>query len=138
MKAIRLLALAALVPSFAVQANVDSFSPGQRLSDEELSEVHAAGLPDASVAQLAAGMPLALAELPVARFDARDLQLSLERQAVVNQYRFTASTVQSSLGMMQVATLPTLFTPFAPLFLPTLALPLPFFTLPPKKPDPGT
>ena len=131
MRTIRLLALAALAPCLAANAAL------QPMSDDELSQVHAAGLPDASIANLAAGMPLALADMPVAKLDMQDLQRSMDRQSAVNQYRFAAATVQGSMGLMQTATLPTLFTPLAPLFLPTLAMPLPFFNLPPKKPEPG-
>jgi len=35
---------------------------------------------------------------------------------------------------MQTLSLASLATPLAPLFLPTLALPFPFFMLPPPKP----
>jgi len=143
MKSARLLALHAALPLLALlplasHATTDA-TPGQRLSDDELSQVHAAGLPDPSLQRLSAGLPLAPDEFVVAQqLNGRDLSLTVDRQQAIAQTRLAATTAQTSLGLMQVATWPTLFTPVAPLFLPTLAMPFPFFMLPPpKKPDFG-
>lgn len=111
------------------------------LSDDELSQVHAAGLPEQSLQNIAAGRPLALAELPSAPWQWKDPMTALEQQQALAQLKLGASISQGSVGLMQLATLPALFTPFAPMFLPALAmpLPLPLFTLPPpKKADGGS
>ncbi|HJV61932.1 MAG TPA: hypothetical protein VJ743_13370 [Albitalea sp.] len=136
MKSARRLAapLLALV-SLAAQA-----MPGQPLTDDELSQVHAAGLPEPALRDIAAGVPLAALEpsLPLASNVPQDLGASLERQQALSQLKLAGATVQGSLGLMQLAALPALMTPFAPLVLPTLAMPFPFFMAPPpKKPEPG-
>jgi hypothetical protein len=100
-----------------------------RLLDEtELSQVHAAGLPDAAQPaphELTPWLP-ALQEQSAA----------LERQQSLAQYRLSMSAAQSGIGVMQTLSLASLATPLAPLFLPTLALPLPFLMLPPPKNPP--
>jgi hypothetical protein len=131
MKTARLIALAALLPCLGAHASL------QRMSDDELSQVHAAGLPASTLHSVAIGLPLALVDVPVSKFEAHDLARSLDRQQAINQVRLSAAATQGSIGLMQVATLPVLFTPMAPLFMPTLAMPFPFFALPPKKPEPG-
>ena len=108
------------------------------LGDHELSQVHAAGLPDLALQSIAAGRPLAAAELPMAQWAPwQESANMLERQQALAPVRLGLAVSQSSLGLMQLAALPALATPFAPLFLPALALPFPFFTLPPKKADGG-
>jgi len=98
------------------------------LDDAELSQVHAAGLPDAAQAaphDMSAWLP-ALQEQSAA----------LERQQSLAQYRLGLGAAQSGVGVMQTLSLASLATPLAPLFLPTLALPLPFVMLPPPKSPP--
>jgi hypothetical protein len=109
------------------------------LSDSELSQVHAAGLTEQSLQNIASGRPLALAELPPAQWQWREPANTIEQQQALVQLRLGAAVSQGSAGLMQLAAVPALFTPFAPLFLPALAMPLPLFTLPPpKKPDGGS
>jgi hypothetical protein len=133
-----LLGLACL----AAQARADATS-ARLLSDEELSQVHAAGLPEPDLQRLAsglplAGLPLAGPEVPLVGLNAPDLCVVLDRQQALAQARLAAATTQGSLGLMQLASLPALVTPLAPLFLPTLAMPFPLFMAPPpKKSEPG-
>lgn len=140
MKKARLLALGLAAPlafiAAVAHAEAERAMPGRLLDDNELSQVHAAGLPDPSLQRLAAGVPLAALELPMAQLNTQDLSSSIDRQQAMAQLRLASATTQGSLGLMQVASLPTLVTPLAPLFLPTLALPFPFFIAPPpKKPE---
>lgn len=133
----RLVAACAALP-FAALAHANDFAPDKRMSDEELSQVHAAGLPDPSLQRIADGLPFALAELPVAPLNGHDLNSSLDRQQALAQIRLASAATQGSLGAMQLSSLPAMLTPLAPLFIPALAMPFPFLmTPPPKKPDPG-
>lgn len=61
---------------------------------------------------------------------------ALERQQSLAQYRLATAAAQGGIGVMQTLSLASLATPLAPLFLPTLALPFPFFMLPPPKNPP--
>ncbi|GEM_PF-6940275 len=99
------------------------------LSDSELSQVNAAGLPDAAL------QGIALNATPAADVAAAHdpSGAALDRQQSLSETRFAAASAQGSLGLMRSATLPALFTPFAPLVLPALAMPFPFFMAPPPK-----
>lgn len=133
----RLAALCATLPVAAL-AHANDFAPDQRMSDEELSQVHAAGLPAPSLQRIAEGLPFALAELPVAPLNGHDLNSSLDRQQALAQIRLASAATQGSLGAMQLSSLPGLLTPLAPLFIPALAMPFPFLMVPPpKKAEPG-
>ncbi|RQP25141.1 hypothetical protein [Piscinibacter terrae] len=131
----RLLAALSLALPLVSFADID---PSKRMSDDELSEVHAAGLPVASLQNLSQGLPVALMDLPAPTLNAQDLSSQVDRQQAVSQIRFGTQLAQGSIGVMQMSSLPALFTPVAPLFIPMLAMPFPFFmALPPKKPDDG-
>ena len=132
------LAAACLVLPLAAFAHVESadgISASKRMSDEELSQVHAAGLPAPSLQNIAQGLPLALVEMQVPTLNAQDLNSQIDRQQqAMSQLRLA----QGSIGMMQTVSLPALLTPVAPLFIPVLAMPFPFLmTPPPKKAEPG-
>ena len=100
------------------------------LDDAELSQVHAAGLPDPS--QTAPVLNELQAWLPALQ----EQSAAIDRQQSLAQYRLAATATQGGLGMMQTMSLASLATPLAPLFLPTLALPMPFLMLPPPKNQP--
>ena len=133
------LPLAAFVQSaFAHVESTDGISPSKRMSDDELSQVHAAGLPAPALQDMAQGLPLALVEMPVPTLNAQDLNSHVDRQQAMSQIRLAQAATQGSIGLMQTAALPALFTPVAPLFIPVLAMPFPFLiTPPPKKAGPG-
>jgi len=134
------LPLVAFAPAAFAQAdNADGLSPSKRMSDEELSQVHAAGLPAPSLQNIAQGAPLALVEMPVPTLNAQDLNSQIDRQQqALSQLRLAQNATQGSIGMMQTVSLPALLTPVAPLFIPVLAMPFPFLmTPPPKKVEPG-
>jgi len=131
----RLLAALSLALPLVSFADID---PSKRMSDDELSEVHAAGLPVASLQNLSQGLPIALMDLPAPTLNAQDLNSQVDRQQAVSQIRLGTQLAQGSIGVMQMSSLPALFTPVAPLFIPMLAMPFPFFVaLPPKKTDGG-
>ena len=137
MTSARLVAALLGLAGLAAQAHVEA-TPGRPLSDDELSQVHAAGLPDPALQRLASGLPLAGIDMSLPSLNAADTAAALDRQQALAQLRIAGAATQGSLGLMQAASLPTLFTPLAPLFLPTLALPFPFLMAPPpKKPEPG-
>ena len=122
----RLLALVATLSCLLVcAASAEAAVP---LADTELAQVHAAGLPDAALQNIALavvpGMDLAAAH---------ELSSSAEREQSLALARFASGIVQASVGLMRSATLPTLFTPLAPLFLPALAMPFPPLMAPPPK-----
>jgi len=128
---------ACLALPFAALATTTDFAPDKRMSDDELSQVHAAGLPDPALQRIAQGMPFALAELPVPQLNGADLNSTLDRQQALAQIRLASAATQGSLGLMQLASMPAMLTPLAPLFIPALAIPFPFLMpLPPKK-EPG-
>lgn len=136
----RLVAACLALPlaAFAHVESTDGISPSKRMSDEELSQVHAAGLPAPSLQNMAQGLPLALIEMPVPTLNAQDLNSQVDRQQAMSQIRLAQAATQGSIGVMQTAVLPALFTPVAPLFIPVLAMPFPFLmTPPPKKAEPG-
>ena len=136
----RLVAACLALPlaAFAHVESIDGISPSKRMSDEELSQVHAAGLPAPSLQNMAQGLPLALIEMPVPTLNAQDLNSQVDRQQAMSQIRLAQAATQGSIGVMQTAVLPALFTPVAPLFIPVLAMPFPFLmTPPPKKAEPG-
>ncbi len=136
----RLVAACLALPlaAFAHVESIDGISPSKRMSDEELSQVHAAGLPAPSLQNMAQGLPLALVEMPVPTLNAQDLNSQVDRQQAMSQIRLAQAATQGSIGVMQTAVLPALFTPVAPLFIPVLAMPFPFLmTPPPKKAEPG-
>ena len=109
-----------------------SSTQARLLSDSELAQVHAAGLPDPQ-------RPFDVTLTSVAPQPSQDPSASLERQQALAQARLAAASTQGALGLMQAASVATLFTPVAPLFLPAAALPFPFLMLapPPKKSDAG-
>jgi hypothetical protein len=117
------LALLALAAPLLLCANAHALTP---LADNELAQVHAAGLPDAALQNIALAAP-ALDTAPSPEIAAIDKQQSLA------QARFASGTAQASIGLMRSASVPALFTPLAPLFLPTLAMPFPFLMVPPPK-----
>lgn len=132
------LPLAAFAHTGSTDGYADGISPSKRMSDDELSQVHAAGLPPPALANMAQGLPLALVEMPVPTLNAQDLNSQIDRQQAISQIRLAQAVTQGSVGMMQTAVLPALFTPVAPLFIPVLAMPFPFLmTPPPKKTEPG-
>ena len=99
------------------------------LDDAELSQVHAAGLPDPA-------QPMTPHELAPWLPALQEQGAALERQQSLAQYRLATAAAQGGIGVMQTLLLASLATPLAPLFLPTLALPFPFFMLPPPKNPP--
>jgi hypothetical protein len=103
------------------------------MSDEELGAVHAAGLPEPALRQLAEGSPMLPIEAPMAVAGVPDLANSVDRQQALAQAKLASATAQGTVELMRVASLPAMFTPLAPMFLPTLALPMPFLALPSKK-----
>jgi hypothetical protein len=137
----RLVAACLALPlaAFAHVESSDGISPSKRMSDEELSQVHAAGLPSPALQNMAQGLPLALVEMPVPTLNAQDLNSQVDRQQqAMSQLRLAQAATQGSIGMMQTVSLPALLTPVAPLFIPVLAMPFPFLmTPPPKKAEPG-
>lgn len=138
MTSARLLATCLVALPLAAFAHTDEISPSKRMSDEELSQVHAAGLPAPALQNLAQGLPLAALDMPVPTLNAQDLNSQIDRQQAVAQIRLASAATQNSIGMLQAASLPALLTPVAPLFIPVLALPFPFLmTPPPKKTEPG-
>jgi hypothetical protein len=140
MTSARLLAACLALPlaAFAHVESTDGLSPSKRMTDEELSLVHAAGLPAPALQDIARGLPLALVETPVLALNAQDLNSQIDRQQAMSQIRLAQAATQGSIGLMQTASLPALFTPVAPLFIPVLAMPFPFLmTPPPKKGEPG-
>jgi hypothetical protein len=140
MTSARLLAACLALPlaAFAQVESTDGLSPSKRMSDDELSQVHAAGLPAHALQDMAQGLPLALVELPAPALNAQDLHSQVDRQQAMSQIRLAQAATQGSIGLMQTGVLPALFTPVAPLFIPVLAMPFPFLmTPPPKKAEPG-
>jgi len=102
------------------------------LDEQELSQVHAAGLPDTALQGLALAGDARVAQQTLA-----EQITALDRQQSLAQYRFAASTAQGGVGMMQSIALVGLATPVAPLFIPVLAMPFPFaMPLPPQTPPP--
>ncbi|WP_372524326.1 hypothetical protein [Piscinibacter sp.] len=136
MKHTRLFAVGLAMPVLALMslATEASNGPGRMLADSELSQVHAAGLPDPALQHTAFGS----AEGAPAQALWQDTTANLDRQQALAQYKLAAAASQGAVGLVQSATLTTLFTPLAPLFIPTLTLPFPFLMLPPpKKAEPG-
>jgi hypothetical protein len=126
MKLPRLLVLSVALPVLmTITAPTHAAVP---LADDELAQVHAAGLPDAALRDSA------LATLPGADMAAaREWSSATDQQQALAHARFASGTAQASVGLMRSATLPALFTPLAPLFLPALAMPFPFLMAPPPK-----
>jgi hypothetical protein len=119
------IALLALAAPLLLCANARALTP---LADNELAQVHAAGLPDAALQNIALAAPPVLDAAP-----SPELSAAIDRQQTLAQARFASGTAQASLGLMRSAGMPALFTPLAPLFLPTLAMPVPFLMVPPPK-----
>jgi hypothetical protein len=104
------------------------------LDEQELSQVHAAGLPEPALRQVALGTA---GDAGFAQQVLHEQIAALDRQQSLAQYKFAALTAQGGLGVMQALALAGLATPVAPLFIPVLAMPLPFFMpLPPQNPPP--
>jgi len=120
------LALLALAAPLLLCANAHALTP---LADNELAQVHAAGLPDAALQNIALAALPALDTAP-----SPEIPAAIDKQQSLAQARFASGTAQASIGLMRSASVPALFTPLAPLFLPALAMPFPFLmALPPKK-----
>ncbi|HJW11765.1 MAG TPA: hypothetical protein VJ598_08260 [Albitalea sp.] len=99
------------------------------MSDAELSQVQAGGLPDPLLQNIG------FASADNAPTQWQDTSANLDRQQALAQFKLAAATSQGAVGLVQNASLATLFTPLAPLFIPTLALPFPMLMLPPPKKD---
>jgi len=131
MKTLRLLAASACLLALSSTALAATTMRG--LDERELSQVHAAGLPDAALNGLAMPSSANADALLQAMLEQGN---ALERQQALAQVKLGAGTARNGLGLMQGVALAGLFTPVAPLVLPVLALPFPFFALPPSQPQP--
>jgi hypothetical protein len=138
MKPVRRFALGLALPALtlALPPGAAYGGPGRALADAELDQVHATGLDDATLLAAALGH-LGSADRAVTPPPRQDLTTELERQQLLAQIKLAAASTQGAASLVQSASLVTLFTPAAPLFIPVLALPFPFFMLPPKPSEPG-
>ena len=130
---VRHLAASAVLAMCSLSPALAALSP---MDESSLSQVHAAGLPDALLRDASATLPPPGFELNPLLQSAQDQGSALERQQALSQLKFNVGVVQNGLAAMQAASMLALLTPMAPLFLPMLALPLPFLlpTLPPQPP----
>ncbi len=132
-------ALGALVLLLAVSAQAAPSGdgqgmPGRLLSDGELSQVHAAGL-----AEVGTSLPTPGIEAAALR-SWRGLQEQAgqaeRQQQALDRLQFATSTLQLSGTVMRTVAATGLATPVAPLMLPMIAMPFPFFMpIPPSTPD---
>jgi hypothetical protein len=130
MKRTRLFAASLALPVLAFTSL--ACEAALRMSDDELSQVQATGLPDPLLQNIGFG------STDTAPAQWQDMSANLDRQQALAQFKLAAATSQGAVGLVQSASLVTLFTPLAPLFIPTLGLPFPFMMpLPPKKDEHG-
>jgi hypothetical protein len=126
MKSLRISMLGLAVPLLLL--GTPSAQALVALADDELSQVHAAGLPDAALKELALAAPAGNELVPLVEASA-----AVDHQQSLAQVRMASTTAQASAALMRSASLPALFTPLVPLVLPVLAMPFPFMLAPPPK-----
>lgn len=131
MKTLRLLAASAWL--LALSSTALAATAMHALDERELSQVHAAGLPEDALRGMAMPSSANADALLQAMLEQGN---ALERQQALAQMKLGAGTARSGTGLLQDVALAGLFTPVAPIVLPVLALPFPFLALPPSQPQP--
>lgn len=119
--------------TFCAQAVEGGHLPAHAMNADELSQVHAGGLPETLALQ--AGGVLAL-QPPGhdRRVDDAALQAQaalLERQQALAQARIAAGATQGMVNLTQTVAFAGAFTPVAPLLIPVM-MPFPFMPVPPQ------